>query len=1386
MATLSCANIGSSLSQGVSALPQDRCPVEPPKSTVVTPKLLAHQLEACAGVLPVGRCLQAFQQLEAYSTGFYKSVATARWQESLRANPEWEAEQKVYRQETDPNEKLNHLSQLLRLAYNATDLKSHGGLLQTMYSLDRYVAPGFPGTLPGSVMRQTETQLAQEHDTARVWIEEQLLQAMAGGRAMSSVGLNTDALGRVADEFVELGAPRLARHYFDLAAEHARTEPMGRHVGNTALSYWYELRAFETCSGTERQERREVLDRIRASLSSLKSQAQNAAPQFDAPIVAHMPEALRGADAATIANYPTMLVPAEATSRGIQPVGTPHYLNTSMMPLSELGNRAVDEVVDAADWDSLREVVTAPWEENIAKQVPLFDRDPIIIYTPMNSDLVGTTAFPGTTEQLRNVEEVAWQLAYEAGDAHLLEAELFERINSLSGAHSSRDEVFSMTRNLQLVASRWVGRGGPMETLLLEDGAEKAAERLNAELWPLSKILQTKVHATPAAGQADPTVNALAQLLWTLSWDANLVLGQPQAAVAQVADRVVPLYENYPAVKNHIDRLRVEASWLFNGEARLDPALDVSGFPEGERAALYAGSRYWSSNSDVEAIGVPLLGSIGGGGLGALGASVLCGPAIPYCAGALMIVGGGLGAGGSMLTAREIHLAAHGTELAQSAKVGLAVVQQPEWEVRSGAWKFGLYVNMAMMAPVGPAGGGLGAAAKALVTGEGRNAAIGGVVEAALERSVARSVAEVIPQVGRGLKVFGKSVLNGVQKSGSMTRLGIAVAGLGADMLTDENYDLNPDGEVNNILGWGGAALIWNEAIGTHVLGVNASGQVVSLMMNTAGEIGLQALQDRPIKRPDGHRCFVANAFSTLATGLVRKPVMLGTRHINEFAFGHEVLMPIGNQFPRLTHAFRSVSQREGAVKAWLSPKIEISELQHRQLMRGVAGVPVEDFMGAYPGRFSDKWILPSADTHFRFQLREGLTREEFRQLHVSPDLKHNWVKAVAADGTLRYELVKGDAAVNSVLGYHRLGSYYKWNKGPEGLVGKIQMRDAANVEQLPPVLGAAVGAGEWQVVNTPTGKQYVWENPRIDPQLFPQIEAQLKTAKVGKWSPQLTAKGMSLSLVPYLGGVLALNSLAGSRAQNADRYNYPTNRVIDYGFGALVTEPFVKTPLGIDTVKAQFWGYTIALGTRVLLNYPFPTYSEPWIGQDKHFDRLDHADSDGAFAVVARNMHSFTTFASPLLDPVIGNNGPVSGTMWRLEYRALQTLRGRYDALFKSVVSHGVMNGGVRFDPKAAERLNGLAKMLDFKIEQMNQGGMALDEQRLVVVLATYVKSSLQRVKNEGAVYEFPGFKSLVDMMSHQNALFAKLPTLSSNNDVWAQWIKGVNQGQFDHLTTH
>ncbi|PIR19942.1 MAG: hypothetical protein COV45_08155 [Deltaproteobacteria bacterium CG11_big_fil_rev_8_21_14_0_20_47_16] len=1362
--------------------------LSPEKWPAISPADLAQLLDGCVFQSVSTRCQSALQNLEAYTSGIWINAAHKRWEDSLSQSNEWNTAQLTYNPQKQSSHNLQAVVSLVRAAYAATDLSSHGLLLKATTEAEDYDQPGFVQFAPVE-LNDVWKQIDRERTLARDWVELHLTQVLSGNRSASNALLDVDVLGAIGDAYSDLRESTLARYYYERAAQQTRLLNK-----NAAIAVWYELQAFETYSSAEKQEHRLQLAEIRSRIPAMLQQARTHAsiPKFEQPVIVHMPEGLMNADAETIANYPTVIVPATSTADGLEASGPLEVRNVRSVDMQELGERAIKEGVEQGDWAALRDVITSPWEQVAGQKTQLIEQEPIIIYTPDNSDIVESSAYSGSIEQVRNVEELAWQMSYRLAltdlqdptaakqaqsDIGFLEAALFERINRLKYTSVSHDEAYLMTQDLQLVTSRWLSRGGPIESLHMSEGQAAASARLKNDLLPMAKAVQEMSTPYMTNDAKDPSTNVMGQLFWALNWDANLLLDQPQDSIRGVLANVLPRYGKTATVQMRMNQLRTESSWLFDGNAQLDPAVDVSHVPEGERAKMLAASRYWVSDSDVENMAAPIGGAMAGGWLASLGAGLLCGPDAPICIGAIIMFGGGLGAGGGLVADRQVNIARHSAETAQAARTGLALVTQDEWENRSSRWKFGLYASMVLGAPMGPVGETAGTLGKALLAK--------GASASAMSAAEGTIAVDLSAQLSAGLKTMGRSVVKGMKAPGSMWRMGIAGFGIAADMVTDENYDLKLDMSVNNMLGWGGGALLWNEAMGTYILGVSASGQVVSLVMNTAGEVGIQALQDRPITRPDGKRCFVSNMFSTLATGLVRKPVLMGRRHFGSFVFGKEVLLPIAERFPRVSNALRSVTRRKGAVKQWIAPpNLTIAESKYTQLLRGVA---LDDFMAAHPNTFSSKWIPPSAATRYRFQLREGLTQAEFDQLRINVEGK--WSATTARDGTVRYNLANtnGDIAVNNWLSIHQMDHVWQWQKGTAGQVGTFRLKSGVQPTAIPEELQQSLQpiVGEWRAVETSGGLKYVWAKPRIAASQFEQVENILTGVGVGKWSPQLTVRGMMDNLGPYLGGVLALNAVAGARAQEADPYYQPVNRVFDYGFGAVLTEPFMKAPLGIDTVRAQLVGYSMALASRAVLNPFFPTYSEPWIGRHKHFERLEDGDLDGAYAVTSRNMTSLTTPMSPLLDSFIGNNGTVTGTMWRLEYRAIHTLRKEYDALFEAAVSRHAMGSGMPDVAIAERRLKMFARMLDHQLVALEEESVDLDDGRLTLVLAAYVQSRLgNSFKKTGKVpMSTDVMGSFVPLLTQHKAIFDQLPTLPNSNEVWEQWIKSVNDGKLDHL---
>lgn len=1331
-----------------SVLPNTTCPANPQlaplradfssaleqtpsqQSAIVTASFASVQLAAllkkCEGMPAWGKCLRVFQDVEAFAAEQWLSPAQALWQKKLDANIDWRAAQSQYKiaiQSNDQNSRLQNFSALVKVALQSTSIQDNRTLLSELYQSLGH--PEQPSDLPTTTFDNAVKRLQNEQVAAVQWVEERLA---ANGSALS-----TDELGVLADGLADMNLSAAARTVYLCASEKALLEQSGQRRGNVALSYWYELKAYTALSVEDRLSERPTLDRIRSNIHMLLARAQPKLVAFDEPVVMHMPAALQGASDSEIAAYPTLVYPATSTATGLTPTGFPQILNMEM----------------AAD-----------------AETHVLTHDPLVMYVPVDgpeTEMIPET-FPGTLEQVRIVQELAWQAAYQlnqASEMPVLESELVQRVHNLGTVRNS-DEAHLLIGSAKMMATRWTQRGGVLEV--------GNPQQFRDHLLPLIDQLETAV-----ASHRTTLGNALGQLLWTTHWDGNITIDQPQAALRAATTGSLTHYAQYDSVRNQVARLRVDASWLFDGNAQLDPNTDVSAYAEGERAALRTGSRYWTNDSDLENIGIPLAGTAVGGWLASLVPSAWCGPAAPYCAGAIIFVGGGLAAAGTMTAQRDYTVSQHADALAQSARTGLSVVSESELSERTSQWNTGYYTTMVM-------GGALGGTGKAVVSASlgfgawGLRKALPGAISESIEMSTMGAVPtlDLVGNLGRFAQKAGTDFVHSLKHPGSLGRMSVAATGIGADLLTDASYSFNPDWAMNNMFGWTGAALLWNETVGTYILGVNANGQVVSLIMNTTGELGMQYMQDRPLKQPDGQRCFVSNAFSTVATGLVRKPVMLGGQHWGKYAFGREVIKPLSARYPDLAHAFRPVVNRDGAIKRWLSPTIAITEAQYRQILNGVAP---KELMTTYAGQFSGKWIAPSKASQFRFTLREPLTAEEFAKLNVQE--MDRWV-AIGKPSGLHYDLPTGISA-NKWLAVHKMDADWVWRKGQGSQLGQFRMKHNVDPTTLPVQLQPVVG--QWRPVAQGQGEGYVWANPRITPTEFTQYQGLLDAAKVGSWSPQLTVKGMMTNLGPYLGGVLLLNSLAGAKGQGADPYYFPAHRVLDYGFGAVITEPFMKAPLGIDTVKAQLVGYGMALTTRVLLNFAFPTYSQTWMGQDKYSANLDQHDLSGAFVVAQRNMRSLTNPVYPVLDGVLGNNGPVSGTWWRLEHRAIQTFREKHDIMIEALAAHETLGGTVT--KNLDRRLHNFTQMVEKQIVQMeHHGADALYDQRFTRVMAAYVKSKVvqSRGRVDPKLKDLPlVLKPFEQMMNRHSAFFAKLPALTDDDHGWETFVKDVNVGQYD-----
>lgn len=1061
---------------------------------------LADNLKKCVGAPAYGYCHSVFQELDAYANGFWRQAIHSRWGESLHQNPQW--------LQIQPSQNMDQLAKALRLAYQATDLSRHQRLYSELMRSLGNPAEVHHNTIPYEIVKGAEQRLLDEKDVAAKWIDTQM-QSVLIRRSSESRGdsaWTVSELARIGDEWVDLGFPRLARPYFDQAAQ--------REPENVALSNWYKLKSFETLYSGERQIHREILTAIRTMLPQYLSQATTATEYA----------------------------------------------------------------------------------------------------------------------QLRNVEELAWKLSYQlaqidskgAAELAVLEAELFERIRRQEPSEISRDEAYSITKNMQNVAARWVSRGGPFESAIIESGNVVAVNKLQEKLIPIAERLFALVsrHVTPNPN--DLIGNNFAQLLWIIHWDGNMILDRPQKAIEVVNTFILPQFGKYNAIVHEMDLLRSDASWLFDVNANLDPTVDVTAMAEGERAVRQTGSRYWYSDSQLENFGVPVGGAIAAGWFASLGSSFICGEAAPLCLGGKVVIGlaGAMGAGAAKVTDRKVRLLCHGDQLAQAAKTGLSVVTDSEFESRRSQWNSGLFWTMAMMGPVGRAGSSTAQFLK-------------GTSGLDFGECFLAATRQAIPKFVESWKSPYKISL-----------LGIGGVGVVTDYFMDEKYDFNPDFETNTVVGWVGWSMIFNETVGAYLLGCNSSGQLIGLAMNIASEFISQWMQDQPVKRLDGKRLFVLNATTNVLTGLVVKPWLLGDRHWQSFTAGEMLVVPFEKSYPRFASISRPVIDRSRAVESWVSKDISISEGTYRSLQPKIASA--------------------------------------------------NWTK------------VQG-------------------------------------------------------------GANYVWKKPKISHELFIEIEDQLSAAKVGKWSPKLTWRGIGINTGVVLPVAYKVNEKVSNK-QDADANYLGIHRALDYGIAAVFTWPVIQIPRGVDTAKAQFYGRLFGLGVRTLLNFPFPTYRDRWMGQIKYEELLSKGDVSEAFNVVKRNMRSWSNTIYPIDADIFGAAGRVSETSWRLEFKAIKVFRAAHDAMFEKAT----------LDPKAQRDVQSFYRILDEQLQKMDQGGdVDLYEKRLTGVMATYVKSLLQsgsKKKNGKLPEVLQPFDALVQ---RHHPFFAKLPTLANDDTVWEQFIKSVNVGK-------
>lgn len=994
------------------------------------------------------------------------------------------------------------------------------------------------------------------------------------------------------------------------------------------------------------------------------------------------------------------------------------------------------------------------------------------------------------------------------------------------------DELQIILDYAQTITRRWVGAGGKLSVMEEAEDEDKATEALERGLGRMMSGIDRLVggYLYEAGGQINESVaDQYSEHLLSRKVDGYLSVSRPRVALISLVNNILPLFRNNKPVVDYLARLQKRAPHLFK-DGELNPLYDASGLKEGEEAAIRQASKYYVSDNVLQEIGLPVAGGLAGSGLGALGAMLICGgPTTPtgwVCLLAGSASGGAAGSVAGTYASREINQARNAKQILEARQTGITNVSSEEFRVRESGWNSSLaFVGAfgALNMPIGRAvgnwmgrtswillRGGRNAIAMAgrLLTEEGAFAtALSGLRRAGLQAmtfSTANLGKRMLGRLTTAGKDTWKAFWKGIKQPGSwpFIRFTTGTAGMATDMFIDEKYSLNPDFEINTMIGWVGAAMVFNETAGRHIFGVDAGGNLAALGFNVGSEIIIQTIQDRELTKPDGRRYFIGNAISVATMGIM-KGWLKGNRFYGSFPLGRETIVPLATHFPRLARLFRSVVNRNGSVRAWTSRPKELDPLTFVRLTTGAEGgwrwhggtekitfsaqkpISPKLFNNMHPD-LPGEWILPNKETNFRFRLKDNfLSKEAYDRLPYKS--RDRWREVVKPDGRIGYELIGGDMSAKGWLKAMGLDNRWMWEKGKGNQLGGFVTNETMSFDKYVN-LNQLSSWGKWSLKKDGNEWRVVWKKIRLPHEKYLELEPVLKEPEFDSWNPMLTFKGSLRNAMVVLPATFLLNKL-GAKSMKADPYYLPANRVVDMGLAAFVTWPYVQIPLGIDTSCAQAAGRAVGLlFERIPGNFTFwPIYSEPWIGQDKYFGMLMGGEYKDAFTVANRNMKSLM---NPTGQPIIDwDSGPVSGTLWRLEIRALKTLRDKHDELLDEVASRQALENGNHFGQDENEiKLLNFVRMVDGQIDKVKKREEdTLTRSRLTTVLAAYVKSKVMRKLKGNSTDIGERLKDLplvlqpfADLMIKHKDFFAKIPTVTIDEE-WNDFIIRVNNEEYD-----
>lgn len=1037
-----------------------------------------------------------------------------------------------------------------------------------------------------------------------------------------------------------------------------------------------------------------------------------------------------------------------------------------------------------------------------------------------------------------------------------------------------------------MVARRWTALGGVVDQVQMTEGIESAEAKfrtgvlaqIDAQLGQIFDQDSLQVRRAD-----DPILSAHVRFRWAVDYDGGLAIGRADHAL----DNIRTLFDTFTSsseVQKLQQRLERNAPWLFtsvDGETRLRSHVDLTAknayehlIQQSREAAEREATRYYFHNDELMNQGMPLGGAFLGGVAGTALGMLVCAETLPLCVTGFAVTGGGLGGGGGSYLNRQYSLNQNAARVQAAAQTGLTRVTAQASALVQSRWSMQLGITTLLTSPFGLAGRG--------VYGPLRNIAVAGMQRAtwanmfSVGRAGVAAAAHSVANAGRAAMATpaaewfsvalhgGRTLAAGVTQAGgqAIARLRAAGAGVAGDLSAkfinaesrwpavrvlsgllfmgadyfgiNENYELETDLELNTTIGWLGAALLYNETVSQYILGVNVTGQLVSLGISGLAEIGMQAMQHRELSRPDGERIFWLNAFGTVSS-FISKSWVYGSEYFQRFAFGREILAPIHQAIRSRTQLFHAVTSRPKTVKYWVSPKTQANGKQFLAVNPPLAGqwrvvptksgpkftvsqgstIAADDFFTLHPQLNANAWSVPSRANHFRFSLRRPLTEAEYRALaYRSP---RRWESVTLANGKTGYQLKarpqtgRQDISAKNWLKAVGKEKQWKWQKGSAGAVGGFVPSRTMSFAEYTAINPLATNG--WRPLKTPVAgsggrpqRLFEWETPRLSPaehqRLLPFVTG--KDA-LGSFSPRLTFKGAWVNAWGSLSVIGGLNYFVGSEAQEADKYYHTLHRTVDYGIAIFITWPLIQIPLGIDTPKAQAAGRSFGLVWRFLGTYIFPTYSEPWIGREKYQHKLQDGNVEAAYDVLFDTAQSLT---NPYFAVVDREPGDVDGTWWRLETRAFRTIRKHHDALFTAAAAEEALpNRDASLPGAKAQELLAFAQTVEHAFNRVKDGGghTELYEGRLFLALAAYMKGRVtayvqpdesdtisefaiavgrQPVLPETAKYTpetaLPLFTPFIQLMKEHAEFFRDLPAPASDRE-WSLFIRQLNAGTYD-----